>query len=93
VKAQIVYAYIYVKTDCVCIHTHTCIHICEDTDCVCIHTHTCIHTYVHIYILNGFLRGVLGHASTIILTILFFKVNIFPLSDNLPRKIVPHFII
>ena len=39
-----------------------------------------------------FLHEVLGCALAIILIILFFKVKIFPLLEELPPKIVPHFI-
>jgi hypothetical protein len=43
--------------------------------------------------LNILLHGVLGHAPTIILMIFFCKVNIFPLLEELPQKIIPYFII
>jgi hypothetical protein len=43
--------------------------------------------------LNRLLHGVLGCAPTIILMIFFCKVNIFPLLEELPQKIIPYFII
>jgi hypothetical protein len=43
--------------------------------------------------LNRLLHGVLGYAPTIILMIFFCKVNIFPLLEELPKKIIPYFII
>ena len=39
-----------------------------------------------------FLHDVLGCALAIILMILFSKVKIFALLEELPQKIIPHFI-
>jgi len=43
--------------------------------------------------LNRLLQEVLGCASAINLTISFFNVKIFPLLEELPKQIIPYFII
>jgi len=42
--------------------------------------------------LSKFLHEVLGCALVIILMIVFSKVKIFPLLEELPQKIIPYFI-
>ena len=42
--------------------------------------------------LKWLIRGVLGHAPTITLMICFCTVNISPLLNELPPKIIPYFI-
>ena len=51
-----------------------------------------VHKWKSLIFLNRLLREVLGHTPTIILTILFCKVNIFPLLDELPQNIMPCFV-
>jgi len=42
--------------------------------------------------LNRSLHEVLGFAPTILLTVFFFRVNIFLLKGELLAEIIPHFI-
>jgi len=42
--------------------------------------------------LNRIVHEVLGFAPVMIVTIFFCDINIFPLLDKLPQKIIPRFI-
>jgi hypothetical protein len=60
---------------------------------ICLFTLKLIHENVYWHGTGKFFKFLnrIVHAPTMIVTILFCEVNIFPLLDKLPLKITPHF--